>query len=226
MADDAPIQTASKGKPVKKTNKKPIWSVAALIIGCSALVAFFYFDRNNSVTTMIQSFGASGVIGAVLMMALMCLTPFPSEGLLIMFLKIYGMFWGLLYSCTGFILGSIVVYAIARSIGIKAIHFWTFGSIRINAIDTWIMRKGTVGLVQVRLLPIPAFVVNVLTGILPSMSFWKYLWTGIVGTIPYYIGVSFIFFGTSRRDALALVIGIPILIILWLVAYRLRQHRQ
>lgn len=217
--EDASIQTVSKEEPIKKLQKRLNWSGMAFIIGFAALLAFLYFDRNNGISGMIHSFGASGVIGAVLMMALLCATPFPSEGLLIMYLKIYGVFWGISYSLLGYTIGSIAVYFIARFLAGKAIHSWTSDTGRFNVINTWISRKGTVALLIVRLLPIPSFVVNMVTGILPSVSFWKYLWTGVVGIIPYYIGVSLIFLGLFQGNVSGFLIGLPVLIILWLLGY-------
>lgn len=219
--EDATVQkTVAKGKLNKKPDKRPNWSTIALLIGFATLIAFLLFDRNNEVSRLIQSYGTSGVIGAILIMSFLCATPFPSEGLLIMYLKVYGVFWGMLYALIGFSLGSLLLYAIARFLGNKAICSWILGDCRFKAIDSWIKRKGTEGLLMVRLLPIPAFVANMITGLLPSVSFWNYLWTGVVGIIPYYIGVSLIFLGILRQDFLSLLIGIPVLIFICFIGYR------
>jgi uncharacterized membrane protein YdjX (TVP38/TMEM64 family) len=188
------------------------------MIGCVSAVAFLYLDRNNSVSNLIHSFGASGVIGAVLAMAILCVTPFPSEGLLIMYLKVYGVIWGTLYAWSGFVLASIAIFGVSRYLGSKAIRSWVSRE-RFDAIDEWIKRKGTIGLLFVRLLPIPALVVNLITGIMPSVSLWKYAWTGAVTIIPYYIAASLIFLGVSRQDMLAFLVGIPVITTIWFLGY-------
>lgn len=207
----------SATSPVKTAHRRLIWSVVATMTCYLAVTAFMYFDRNNSISELIHSLGTSGVIGAILIMASVCMTPLPSEGLLIMYLKVYGVLWGTLYAWCGFTLGSVMVFLIARSLGIKAIRWWIAAE-QFDSIDMWIGHKGIIGLLIVRLLPIPALVVNCITGVMPSVSFWSYLWTGVVGVIPYYAGISFIFFGLSRQDLLVFLV-IPVLLMIGLLGY-------
>ena len=73
------IQPVSPDNPIKKSNQLFNWSGVTVIIGFAALMVFLYFDRNHGVSELIRSFGASGVNGAVLMIAVLCVTPVPSE---------------------------------------------------------------------------------------------------------------------------------------------------
>lgn len=202
-------------------SKRP-WTAAIVALGIVMAIAFFFFDRYNGLTTFVRSYGATGVTGAILMMALLCMTPFPSEALLAMYLKVYGVFWGTLYGWIGFMLASLAVFAIARYFGNTVIRP-LIAPAKFQMVDDWIDRKGSLGLLVVRLLPIPALVINCVTGILPSVSLWKYTWTGALGIVPYYLGVSMIYLGVSRRDAYGYVIGIFMLGLLWLFGYGMRR---
>ncbi|MDP4127425.1 MAG: TVP38/TMEM64 family protein, partial [Bacillota bacterium] len=68
--------------------------IAALVI---LIAAFFYFDRRNEISVIIQAWGAMGAVFAILLMTALCMTPIPSEGLVVLFLKIYGIYEGIFF---------------------------------------------------------------------------------------------------------------------------------
>lgn len=66
--------------------RKQSWLVPMIILISLFMVAlFFYFDQQNGMTLIIRSWGISGVIIGILLMGIICMTPIPSEGLLLIF---------------------------------------------------------------------------------------------------------------------------------------------
>lgn len=199
------------------------YSILLIAVGLLVAGGFLYFDRNNAISTVIRSYGTTGVLAAILTMAAVCVTPIPSEGLLIAYIKVYGVVLGLTYSWIAFVLSSIILFALSRRVGYKLVTSWVTAD-RVAVIDGWVARRGILGLVIVRLLPIPAFVTNVVIGLMPSVSLWTYMWTGAVTIIPYYTGVAFLAIGLSTLDFTGLVIGTPILLIIALIGHRLYRR--
>jgi uncharacterized membrane protein YdjX (TVP38/TMEM64 family) len=94
--------------------RKHSWMIALIIALFILLVAvFLVLDRSNAVSLMIQELGWFGSAAAVLIMALLCMTPVPSEGLIILYLKIYGVFWGVLLGWAGSVISAVAIYIIA-----------------------------------------------------------------------------------------------------------------
>lgn len=116
-----------------------------------------------------------------------------------MYLKIYGVIGGALCAWSGFIIGSIGVFGVARYLRASIVHHW-ISKRHFDSVNGWVRDRGTIGLLVVRLLPIPAILVNIVIGIMPSVSFWKYLWISGVTIVPYYVAAVSLFLGVSRRD--------------------------
>lgn len=198
---------------------KQSWLVPMIILISLFMVAlFFYFDQQDGVTVIIRSWGISGVIIGILLMGIICMTPIPSEGLLLIFLKIYGIFLGLLYAWIGSSIGAIAIFILARSILSPMIEE-LIGSLQQHRVEQWVKKRGVSGLLFVRLLPIPAFVVNYTVGLLPGVGFFQYLWTAIVSMAPYYAGTIFMFLGIVNGIFSWILIGLFIVIILFILSF-------
>lgn len=195
--------------------------IAAFVI---LIAAFFYFDRRNQISTIIQAWGAWGAVFAVLLMTALCMTPIPSEGLVVMFLKIFGVYEGVLFAWVGSTLSSLVIFILVRFYG-QTLMQKLISSERFNTVDHWVKGKGSLGLLVARLLPIPAFAVNYIAGAMPSMKLWTYLWTAAVSMIPYYIGTALVFIGVARATWLWLVLGFGALVLFWGTGYFLNKRR-
>ena len=78
----------------KGTIGKYAWTGIIIAVFVSLIAAFFYLDRRNELSVMIQEWGLGGVVFAILLMAALCMTPIPSEGLVVMYLKIFGTYEG------------------------------------------------------------------------------------------------------------------------------------
>lgn len=201
------------------------YSWMALLIGVliTAVVVFLYFDRRNEISAAIQGWGIIGMAMAVVLMAFLHLTPVPSEGLLVLYLKIYGIYLGILLAWLGSALSTLLIYYAARTYGQRFMR-QLITQERFRLVDDWVKRKGSVGLLIARLLPIPAFIVNYIAGIIPSVRFWPYIWTGALAIIPYYIGTALVYLGVSRAIWIWLIAGGILIAAFWSLGY-LFSHR-
>jgi uncharacterized membrane protein YdjX (TVP38/TMEM64 family) len=46
---------------------------------------------------------------------------------------------------------------------------------RFDTVDHWIRKKRSLGLLIARILPIPAFAINYIAGVMPSVKLWPYV---------------------------------------------------
>ncbi|MHB8077381.1 TVP38/TMEM64 family protein [Desulfosporosinus fructosivorans] len=182
------------------------------------IAVFYYFDQRNEISMIIRAWGLWGVVFAIFLMAALCMTPIPSEGLVVLYLKVYGIYLGIFLSWLGSILSSIAIFIIVRVYG-QTLMRRLISQERLNVVDNWVKAKGSLGLFVARLLPIPAFVVNYIAGTMPSIKLWTYMWTAALSMIPYYIGTALVFLGVARETWIWLFLGIAALILFWSVGY-------
>lgn len=194
-----------------------------LILSAALIILFFYLDRQGQLSALIQLWGIGGILFAILLIGALTMTPIPSEGFLILLLKIYGLFWGTLYAWLGSIISSGVIYYLARYYG-KSFFMHLITPKRFEMVDHWIEGKGTLGLFIARLLPIPAFAVNYIAGVLPSVKLWPYVWTAALSIIPYYLGTALIYQGVAKSTWIWLIVGAAALLALWGVSYLLSKQ--
>lgn len=187
------------------------------------LVVFLYFDRSSEISAVIQNLGVMGMILAVLFMTIFCLTPIPSEGLVVLFLKIYGVYLGTFLAWLGSSLSSLVIFFLARYYG-QIFFKKIISQERLSTVNSWVEDKGTWGLFIARLLPIPAFIVNYAAGIIPSVKLWPYFWTAALAIIPYYVGTALVYLGVSDKMWLWLIVGGAALLAIWGISYILNRR--
>ncbi|SPF49773.1 conserved membrane hypothetical protein [Candidatus Desulfosporosinus infrequens] len=208
-------------------NKRKIlkygWTGVLIAVFVLLIAAFFYFDRRNELSVMIQAWGLWGVVFAVFLMAALCMTPIPSEGLVVLYLKIYGIYQGVLIAWLGSTLSAVAIFIIVRVYG-QTLMKRLISPERFRVVDNWVKGKGSLGLFVARLLPIPAFAVNYIAGAMPSMNFWTYIWTAVLSIIPYYVGTALVFVGVARETWIWLALGIVALILFWSTGYVLNKR--
>ena len=208
----------------RRTIRKYAWTGVIIVAFVMFIVAFFYLDRRNEISVIIQESGPVGVAFAILLMAALCTTPIPSEGLLVMYLKIFGIYEGIFLAWLGSTLSAVAIFVIVRVYG----HMFIKKLIspqRFEVVDRWVKGKGALGLLIARLLPIPAFVVNYIASAMPSMKFWTYLWTAALSMIPYYLGTALVFLGVAQETWIWLILGSIALILIWITGYFLNKRR-
>ena len=195
--------------------------IAAFVL---LIAAFFYLDRRNEISVIIQKWGLWGVAFAIFLMAALCMTPIPSEGLVVLFLKIYGIYQGVFFAWVGSTLSAVAIFIFVRVYGQRLMQK-LISPERFKVVDQWIKGKGSLGLLVARLLPIPAFAVNYIASAMPSMKLWTYLWTAALTIIPYYVGTALVFLGVARETWNWLILGLAALIIFWGTGYVLNKRR-
>lgn len=182
-------------------------TIAFLLILFTAI--FLYFDRGNEISNLIKAWGPLGIVFAVFLMTALFMTPVPSEGLTVLYLKIYGVYFGTFYSWIGSVLSAIAFFYLARTYGQKFMKL-VITKERFETVDNWIQKKGTLGLLIARFLPIPSFFVNCIAGIMSNVKFWPFVWTASVAIIPYFVGIALIFEGTISKTHKWIILGIVI----------------
>jgi uncharacterized membrane protein YdjX (TVP38/TMEM64 family) len=199
------------------------WSIVIVAIGVALVVGFFYVDRTDRISNAIQSYGALGIVLSILLMALFCVIPVPSEFLMIMNMKVFGVWWGIFYTWIGAMLGAVAVFFLARYIGGRLLEPFVDDQ-QLDRVNGWIKKRGAIGLLLARLVPLPFIVVNYAAGVLKSVNVWEYVWTTGIGLLPYDIGAALVFLGFATRYTLWLIVGGLAIVAIWIVGYL--YHRQ
>ncbi|MHB1629718.1 MAG: TVP38/TMEM64 family protein [Bacilli bacterium] len=198
--------------------------VAILVAAALLSVAvFFYLDQHNLLSNAIQRWGTFGVGAGILLMALICMTPVPSEGLLLILLKVYGVWLGLLYAWIGSSASAVAIFAIARVVG-RPLMETLIDPAKLRKVEKFASRKGTAGLLVARLLPVPAMLVNYTVGMLPSVSFIVYLWTAMVAIMPYYASTALLYEGVMAGAQSWLFTGLAAIAVLTAVGFLLNRR--
>lgn len=198
---------------------------AGFILLLAAIVVFlyFYFDKRFALSVIFRSWGVWGVLASILVMTMICLTPIPAEGLLLLVLKIYGVWMGTLYAWFGAIFSAFLVFVIARRLGAPMLQSLITPA-RFSEVDKWVGTRGKMGLLFVRLLPIPGFLTSYILATMPSIPLWSFVWTAAVSIIPYYIGVALIYLGFSTHAVVWIVGGVFALALLWSITFMVKKR--
>jgi uncharacterized membrane protein YdjX (TVP38/TMEM64 family) len=207
--------------PMSKT-KSITWTVAILVVGILLVVLYFHLDRHDQISDHIRAWGGFGIFVAILLMALFCVIPVPSEFLMVMNMKIYGVWWGIFYTWIGAMLGAVAVFFIARYFG-RGLLSAFISEERFHQVDVWVKKWGVFGLLLARLVPLPFIVVNYTAGVLKFVTIGNYLWTTAVGLLPYDIGSALVFLGASKRMIHWLILGAVAVIAVWMAGYKLNK---
>lgn len=194
------------------------WTIGILVLGILLVIAYFHFDRQDAISRTIRSTGVWGIAISIFLMAAFCVIPVPSEFLMIMNMKVFGVWWGIFYTWIGAMLGALAVFFGARYVGRRLLHAFVTEE-RLHQVNEWVGRKGAVGLLLARLVPLPFIVVNYAAGVLKSVRVRDYIWTTGVGLLPYDLGAALIFLGASTRYRLWLVVGGCAVVAIWLAGY-------
>ncbi len=208
----------SDSRPKWSKSVSIFWTIGILIVGILLVVGFFYLDKNNRISLAIQSWGAWGIILSIFLMAMFCVIPVPSEFLMIMNMKIFGVWWGIFYTWIGAMIGAVAVFFIARSIGSRIIQAFITEK-RLQQVNKWIKNRGPVGLLMVRLVPLPFIVVNYSAGVMESVSTWEYVWTTGIGLLPYDLGAALVYLGLSTKYIWWIAIGGLAVVGIWVGGY-------
>ncbi len=198
-----------------------------LIIGTLTLVlaiwAFYHYRHViEHVSLIIQSLGVDGIIVSVIIMAVLCVLPVPSEFFIVIDMEVYGVAWGLFYSWIGAIVGAVAAMYLTRWLGQPLVRRMLSAQ-RQQQVDQWVSKRGTLGLFALRFVPfVPFHALNYVAGLL-NVTLWPFIWTTAVGLIPFELFMGGIFLGISHGIASALIVGVFVLLALGAVTYFFRK---
>jgi len=200
------------------------WTAISFIAGIIGV--WLYFRYQHYTSGFIHSLGPYGVIAAIVLMALLCIVPFPAEFLMVIDMQAYGVWKGIFYVWVGAMIGSYVTFLLAKRFGEKwlkrfiAPHY-------VEKIDEAVRTHGAVGLLMARLIPfIPFVVLNYVSAMVPQVRTRTYLWTTGLGIIPYDLAAALIFLGFSKKLMIWLIVGAIAVVGIWILAMvRTRKAR-
>lgn len=214
------------GSPMHDRLRRRIQSTVSVVlffVGIILVILFFYLDRNDEVSSVIGSWGAIGIALSIGLMAGFCMLPIPSEFLLLMNFKVYGVWWGILVAWIGTMIGSVAIYFVTRHIGRPMLERFVPED-KFQQIERFVDSKRTTGLLIARLLPIPGFLVNYVAGLLKPIDVWTYMWTAAVTIIPYYVGTALLYLGINRRLTTVFFVGLLIVAVIWIISHRVNRN--
>lgn len=165
-----------------------VLGLAALALGLWQFLAARGIDvaalSSSDVKAFVQAWGAWAAAGAIVLMVLHSFVPLPAEIIAIANGALFGPWWGVLVTWVGAMLGAILAFAAARSLGRPVLRwavparYWA----RLEAVPV-----KPVPLLIVRLIPVISFnLVNYAAGLL-GVPWWTFLWTTALGILPLVV---------------------------------------
>lgn len=192
----------------RRTRKSTVGKVLAGVALVGAIL-IFYLNGHGTLTKAVQSYGVFAIVLSILAVGLFSMLPVPTESLLILNVTLYGVGGGLLYTWLGSLLGATLIYVLTRKGGRNLFRKFVGSSVYERA-NHWIDNKGILGLLMVRLLPLPACISNYAIGCMAAVKAWDYFWTAGISVLPYYLGTLATLgaFGSGMMQWLGLFVGL------------------
>ncbi len=214
-------RSASPSGMAKPAHGRIWWTLGTALVGALAVWLYFRYERYASL--FIHRLGPFGVLGAVALMAILCIIPFPAEFLMVIDMQIFGVWKGILYVWTGAMLGSYVTFLLAKRFGETLIRQFVADK-HVDRLNELVVKHGALGLLMARLIPfIPFVVLNYACAMIPEVGTWTYLWTTGLGIMPYDVGAALVFLGFSKRTMAWLIAGGVAIVLMWLTALWIRR---
>ena len=195
-----------------------------LILVAGAVWFFFHYRHQLAHTVyFVQSFGIYGILFSIFLMAVLAVIPVPSEFFVVINMEVYGVFWGLFYSWIGAVIGAVWAMYLTRWLGQAWLLRWLSARVQ-RQVDEWVSRRGTIGLLTLRFVPlVPFHALNYVAGLL-NVSLWPFVWTTAVGIIPFELMAGGLFVGISAGVIPGLVIGGAVLVFVGGLGYIFRKR--
>jgi uncharacterized membrane protein YdjX (TVP38/TMEM64 family) len=138
----------------------------------------------EGVEKLVDSWGAWGVAGSLLLMVLHSFVPVPAEVIAIANGLCFGLFGGIAVTWSGGMLGAASAFALARGLG-RPLVCRLVTERRRARVDGYVRSPGA--LLLLRLIPVVSFnLVNYAAG-LAGAGWWTFLWTTALGILPMTI---------------------------------------
>ncbi|WP_164472669.1 TVP38/TMEM64 family protein [Cohnella candidum] len=161
----------------------------------------------------IQDFGLWGVVIGICVQMTVNVFPVPGEFTTLLLMEIYGPALGGVYSWIGGVLGAIGAYYLAKWLSnpfASTLKKFAFTKI----LERYLSEQEALGLLMARFVPfLPYHMINYAAGILKA-NVRKFIWTTMIGLLPYHIAVSGMYAGVRHGSWTAGVIGFIVFIAL------------
>lgn len=211
-----------------KKNRENDWTKITMWIGTAVTVAFiliyaYYIHQGKikELSHIIHRMGLLGIVMAILILAVLCVLPVPSEFVIIMNMEVYGAVQGIFYSWIGGIVGAIMAVYVTRWMARPLVE--RLGHKYIDDVNTWVNERGSVGFLALRFVPfIPYHLVNYACGVL-RVNLWTFTWTTALGILPFDLGMAGVFSGLRHGTLNWGIGGVLIFIVLMLAGWLSRR---
>jgi uncharacterized membrane protein YdjX (TVP38/TMEM64 family) len=99
---------------------------------------------------------------------------------------IYGPYWGVIITWTGAMLGAMLAFTLARTLG-RPFIVRLISRPKLQALDNWGATNGWKAALVSRFIPVIAFnIVNYAAGLM-RLTWWQFIWTTGLGILPITI---------------------------------------
>jgi uncharacterized membrane protein YdjX (TVP38/TMEM64 family) len=218
--------------PETATDQSPSWiKMAFLAIGAGLLLTVVYYSplkqylsHWHEVSEQIRSYGALAPLVVVAGVAVLVAIGFPR----LLFCIIAGMalgFWsGLLWAQLGTLIGNYALFIVVRAGGRQWAERLVTKRARLNEI---LQRKGVLGVILARQLPLPGLIVNLACALLPIRHV-DFLLGTIIGQLPQAIPCTLIGAGVLQvsfsRSVSVIGLAVVLSVLAWIaIRYAVRR---
>ena len=198
-----------------------------------AIAALFFSDSHFlslSEARIEQWVRDSGALGPLMVVfaqfAASVISPIPNSIFTIVAGRIYGGFWGGLYSYFGGLLGAAATFWIGRKLGRKYVSKFVSDH-DLHEVERFLSENGVWAILGGRLLPFLSFdAVSYAAGML-SMDFWLFMLASAFGTAPPIFAYAYFGEYSKQVDVVTLaVISIAAIAVFWVLSKRLNGKHQ
>jgi uncharacterized membrane protein YdjX (TVP38/TMEM64 family) len=100
----------------------------------------------------------------------------------------FGVVLGATYACLGATIGSLITFSLFRYVFAEMIQ--QKYAYRLHIFNKHVQEEGYSYLLMLHFLLVPFFIINTLAAVTP-ISWWTFIWTTVVGTVPIFLVHSF-----------------------------------
>lgn len=140
----------------------------------------------EDVETFVAVWGPWSALGSIVLMVLHSFVPLPAEIITLANGILFGPFWGVVVTWVGAMLGAVLAFAFARSLGRPFVR-WVVPARHSQWIEAFSAKPGS--LLLVRLIPVISFnLINYAAGLM-GVPWGTFLWTTALGILPLTIAM-------------------------------------
>ncbi len=176
---------------MRKTKTLVLLMLLLVVLGFIFYLLDTYFASPREVQMYMQGLGAWGGLAAVLLITLeVILAPVPGAVFAIGTGAAFGPWWGFVYTYSGNVIGTVLVFSLARFYG-RPVAQRLIREEKLLYYDRFFREHGRYGLWVVYMLPIfPSDILSIVTG-LSNLRFRTFLKIILVGFVPNMLILSF-----------------------------------